>query len=99
MTTLRTVITHTHRPATTRSWWTLMLHRVHDFGEEEPHLRRDRPSWIGLLNQVEAFVHRGEPELTVEQDDVVGVDLGAGREQLHRKQVPRGRDVDQQLVA
>jgi hypothetical protein len=35
----------------------LMLHQVHDFGEEEPHFRRDRPSWIGLLNQVEAFVH------------------------------------------
>src|SRR6266568_4721543 len=56
----------------------------------------DRPSWIGLLNQVKAFVHRGEPELVIKQDDVVGVDLGAGREQLHRKQVPRGRDVDDQ---
>jgi hypothetical protein len=43
-------------------------------------LRRDRPSWIGLLSQVKAFVHRGEPEIAwLEQDDVVGVDLGAGR--------------------
>lgn len=75
------------------------MHRVHDFGEEKPHLRWDRPSWIGLLNQVEALVHRGESELTVEQDDIVGVDLGAGREQLHREQVPWGGDVDDQRVA
>jgi hypothetical protein len=55
---------HTHiRSAVPCSWWTLVLHRVHDFGEEEFHLRRDRPSWIGLLNQVKAFVHRGEPEI------------------------------------
>ena len=59
---------HTHiRSAVLCSWWTLVLHRVHDFGEEEFHLRRDRPSWIGLLNQVKAFVHRGEPEIAVEQ--------------------------------
>jgi hypothetical protein len=55
------------------------MHRVHDFGEKKPHLRRDRPSRIGLLNQVDAFIYGGEPELAVEQDDIVGVDLGAGR--------------------
>jgi hypothetical protein len=25
-----------------------VLHRIDDFGEEESHLRRDRPSWVGL---------------------------------------------------
>jgi hypothetical protein len=33
-----------------------------------------RPSWICLFKQVEAFVYRGEPELAVEQDDVVGIE-------------------------
>jgi hypothetical protein len=33
-------------------------------------------------------------DLTVEQDDVIGVDLGAGREQLHRQQAPRRGDID-----
>ena len=37
------------------------------------------------------FLHRGHR--------VAGVDLGAGREQLHRQQVPRGCDVDDQRVA
>jgi hypothetical protein len=34
------------------------------------------------------FIHRGEPQLTVEQDDVIVVDLSARGEQLHREQVP-----------
>jgi len=39
-----------------------------------------------------------KPGLAVEQDDVIGVDLGAGREQVHGEQVPWGRDVDDQRV-
>jgi len=38
-----------------------VLHRVHDFGEEEISASPDRPSWIGLLNQVNAFVHLVNP--------------------------------------
>jgi hypothetical protein len=39
---------------------TLIPQRVHDLGEEELHLRRNRPSRIGLLDQVQALVHGGE---------------------------------------
>jgi hypothetical protein len=45
----------------------LALHGVHDFSEEEPHFWRDWPAGACLLDQVEAFVNRGESELAVEQ--------------------------------
>jgi hypothetical protein len=57
-----------------------VLHGVDDLGEEESHFGRDRAPRVSLLDEVEALVHGGESELTVEQDDVIGVDLGAGRE-------------------
>jgi hypothetical protein len=63
----RTVVTRTFGPTLPASR-VLLLHRVHDLGEEELYLRRDRPTWVSLLDQVQAFVHRGEPELAVEKD-------------------------------
>ncbi len=43
------------RPSLTQRGYTarclrLVLHRIDDFGEEESHLRRDRSSWVGLLD-------------------------------------------------
>src|ERR1700677_3837137 len=78
-------------PGILSTWAGSVLHGVDDLGEEESHLGRDRAARVGLLDEVEALVHGGESELTVEQDDVIGVDLGAGREQLHRQSVP-GRE-------
>src|SRR5258707_5827191 len=43
----------------------------HDLGKEELHLRWDRPTRVRLPDQVQALVDRGEPELPVEQHDVV----------------------------
>jgi hypothetical protein len=70
-----------------------------NLGKQESNLRRDRPTWVRLLDQVKSFVCRSEAELPVEQNDVVGVDLRTGREQLHREQVAGERDIDNQRIA
>ena len=43
-----------------------------------------------MLQLARACRAADEPELAVGQDDVIGVDLGAGREQFHGAQVPSG---------
>ena len=44
-----------------------------DLTEEKLFLHRDRPTWGGLLDEVQAFVYGGEPELAVEQELTVVV--------------------------
>jgi hypothetical protein len=51
------------------------IERRDDLFQQELDLRLDRASRIRALDQIEALVHRGVADCSIQQDDVVGVRL------------------------